>query len=503
MKDELPEAGYLPGYRSQPSLSMSPFAPQVGGLPGGVTPSSFAPMPPSQWVFRWSGFLNLSGQFSTNERLQTSTGQSTTVFRSPPATIEDYASFNSTSAVPGHWVAMNFHYGNRDVEATITLTTWNPSEPTTYYQIGSQQFINNAYLDFRIPQPMEKLRLSSKIGYFYNNYGQLGQYNLGMYQNPIAAIVNGVGGTLTGEYDLSPKLVAVLEEGFMGNRNGKVPNGISSANPNYNVNPIYPSSYIQHLHAGLLRRGNTTVRAQFHYIFNWAQDDRPQLPATQQPNQIVRGVDESYMRDASMAVYTAELNVSHPAYGMLAVAATHLSANYAYTLRGVQTYGGEGQTLTDRWLGDDTGGTGTVNVIGFNYSGSLGPILAHPKPFDSNSPNLLINAGGMLANSHSGNPLYDGRVRTKAGIDLLYNFMAYAGAAIRVDRVAPSSKDSQETFHVVAPRLVFRTGWMSHENISLMYARWFYGAHSHMEASAVLPPRLDNQLFALNCNMWW
>jgi hypothetical protein len=465
-------------------------------------------MPPGEWTSKFSGFLTASSQYSTNDRLQTSSGQSTLIFHGPPGTIEEYASFLSTSSVPGNWVALNFQYGNRDITAIVNITTWNPTEPTTYYMIGSQQFLGNTYLNFNIPEVIEKLHLSARTGYFYNSYGSLGQYTSGMYQNVIGAGVRGVGGTVTAEYDLSPKLTFVLEEGFVGNRNGKAPTGIqgtgastppiSGANGGYN--PVYPAAYVQHLHAGLVRRGDTTIRAQLHYIFNWAQDDRYQLAAD---NQVTRFVDESYIRDGKLAIYTADLNVSHPAYGTLAVAASHISADYASTLRGVNSFGGEGQTLTERWLGNDTTGTGTVNVVGLNYSGSLGRILAHPRPFDASSPDLVINAGAVVANSHSANPLFDGRVRYKAGLDLFYNFMANMGAAIRVDRVAPNSKDSGETFHVLAPRLVLRTGWTSRENISLMYAKWFYGARTHGETSGVLPPRYDDQLFALNVNIWW
>jgi hypothetical protein len=51
---------------------------------------------------------------------------------------------------------------------------------------------------------------------------------------------------------------------------------------------------------------------------------------------------------------------------------------------------------------------------------------------------------------------------------------------------------------------VFHTGWNSHETITLLYAKWFYGPHTHAEASAVLQPdRRDDQLFALNVNLWW
>jgi len=44
-----------------------------------------------------------------------------------------------------------FAYGNGVVTANVSLNTWNPTEPTTYYQIGSQLFILSAYLEFNIP----------------------------------------------------------------------------------------------------------------------------------------------------------------------------------------------------------------------------------------------------------------------------------------------------------------------------------------------------------------
>jgi hypothetical protein len=80
-------------------------------------------------------------------------------------------------------------------------------------------------------------------------------------------------------------------------------------------------------------------------------------------------------------------------------------------------------------------------------------------------------------------------------------------AGARVDRVVPNSHDSRENFHVLATRLVFKTDWQSRESIMLLYARWFYGTTTHPEYSTVtnsLPlPRLDDQLIAVNVNMWW
>ena len=58
---------------------------------------------------------------------------------------------------------------------------------------------------------------------------------------------------------------------------------------------------------------------------------------------------------------------------------------------------------------------------------------------------------------------------------------------------------------MLAPRVVFKRSWNSHESITLMYAKWFYGPHSHPEASSILPTDigLDDQLVALNVNLYW
>jgi hypothetical protein len=136
--------------------------------------------------------------------------------------------------------------------------------------------------------------------------------------------------------------------------------------------------------------------------------------------------------------------------------------------------------------------------------------LAHPGPYPSNRPDLILSAGAVLAHSANPtsteflkNPIMDGRVRFKGGLDLLYVASSWFGAACRVDYVVPNHRDADESFWVLAPRLLFKTNWQSRENISIRYAKWFYGAHSHAEYSAAVPPRLDDQLISLNVNMWW
>ena len=98
---------------------------------------------------------------------------------------------------------------------------------------------------------------------------------------------------------------------------------------------------------------------------------------------------------------------------------------------------------------------------------------------------------------------YDGRWRYKAASICSTPSSPGCRSAGRVDRVMPNSKDSDETFHVLAGRLVFKTDWSSRETISLIGARWFYGPHTHPEYSLLSRPWLDEWLVALNVNMWW
>ena len=519
VKDELPNAGYVPGYRTDKALGVSPYAPRVGGLPGGTTPAYGSPTPPNEWNFHWSGFLTTSLQFSTNERPTTIDGQSKTVVHVPPQTVDEYASFLGTNTMPGEWAQMNFATGNRYVTANVMLTTWNPTEPTTYFQHGSQQFINNAYMAFTIP-PIAGVSLRANVGYFYNVYGGLGQYGLGLYTNPLVGGVRGVGENLVAEYDLSDSMTLSLEHGVMGTRNGMAPTcpvnlNASPANclpvtvtgQNGMSNVVWPAAWVHHAHVGLQKKGEPSWHVKAHYLYNWSQDDRTQL-ARDNPN--TRQIDESNVKDGSITTYGLDAALQDTIWGYLGAGVSYTHAQDAYPVKGIVTYGGDGETLTNRWFGQPTGGTGNLLVAGVNYAASLGRLFSYPVPFTP-GPDITVQLGFVVAKTwgQPKDPAYayepfDGRVRHKYGADVQYMFLPIMGAALRVDRVVPSSKDSEETFHVISPRLIFKSGWDSRYTITLIYGKWLYGSHTHPEASSVTPgDRLDDQLFALNAQMGW
>jgi hypothetical protein len=499
-RDVLSRPAYIPGYRLDRTLGLSPNVPRVGGLPGGMTPGYAAPMPATQWTFRWTGFLTASLQTSSNQRVQPAPGQSQLVFHTPPQTIDEYGSFVGTSTVPGQWAQLNFVYGNRYVSANLSITTWNPTDPTTFYQIGSQQFVNNFYLAYS-PAPIGPVHLHALAGYFYNGYGAVGQSGLGIYTSPLVGGVHGVGEDLFAEYYVDDDTTVTAEDGIMGNRNGMgainiVPSPQNGASPQ-----VFPSAWVHHLHVGIETRGQLTLRARLHLLSNWAQDDRVQVAVD---NQQTRQIDESYVKDGRITVYGADAAIASSLWGYVGAAASYTHGSNAYPVTGLNTFGGDGQSLTNRWWGQNSGGTGDLVAAGINYSASIGQIVSFPVAFNADGPDLTLNTGLIFAESWTQFQPFEARARFKYGADLLYTFLPFMGVGFRADVVVPNSHDAEETFVVVAPRLVFKSDWSSRDTVTLQYGKWFYGPHTHPEASSVTPgDRLDDQLFALNAQMYW
>lgn len=507
-EDELSVAGYMPGYRRYDGLGLSPHVPRVGGLPGGITPSFGAPNRADDWTFRWTGSMNISLQASSNTRRRLAPGQGSTVYHTPPMTIEEWASFTSTSSVPGNWVGMTFQYGNSKVTAITSIDTYNPTQPTTYYQMGSQYFINNSYLSIS-PGSIGGIRFHVDAGFYSKAYGNLSRYGGGVYTNPITGLIRGVGEAISAEYDLSDKVTLKLEHGLMTARNGWIANNIISSPINGYNRTTWPAAWIHHGHAGFLVKGDTQYELQLHYIHNWSQDERVEWSFD---NPVTRQLNETNIPDGRIQVFGMDARAIDDVYGYLSAGVAFVRMNHAFPLKGLMTYGGDGENIADRWLGLPANGTGSVVVAAVNYTVSLGKIVAHPQAFNGDGPDIIINTGFHWATSlvdykktlWGDESNWNHRNRYKGAIDGLYTLFRYLGVGCRFDTVVPNSKDMDETFYVLAPRIQLKTDWTSREALNLMYARWFYGSKTRNEGTGErTPERLDNQLLALNFNLWW
>jgi hypothetical protein len=500
-KDEMEEPSHVPGYRRHLGLGLSPYVPRIGTLPSGLTPSYAVPKPSDEWTFKWTGFMAASLQASTYQRRRPSPGQARTVFHVRPETIDEWSEFQSTRTVLDNWVEMNFVYGTSRVKATVSISTWNPTRPTSFYQMGSQNFINKMFLTFS-PDPVAGIRLQLMAGYFDNAYGGLSQYGSGIYTNTIVGGPRGATGeNLVAEYDLSESLILIGEHGFQGGRQEKLPEDVVASQETGWDNPIWPSDYVHHAHLGLQLKGEPRIQGSIHYLTNWSQDDRTALPYD---DPFTRQINEAEPKDGRINVYGADARMISGTFGYLAAGVAYIQGRDVFTLRTLDTYGGNGEKLTNNWWGRETGGTGKLLVAGINYSVSIGKIVSYPVPFPGDGPDLNINTGFHIAKTWTDFEAFNERVRHKYGLDAMYTFLSFAGVGLRVDRVVPSSKVPEETFHVVAPRLQFKSDWTSRDNLTLLYAKWFYGSETHKDGSdSRQMDRLDDQLVALSFNMWW
>jgi hypothetical protein len=498
-KDEMPEAGYIPGYRRHTAVGLSPFVPQMGALPGGTTPGFAAPSPSVDWSFKWSGYMSISLQTTARQRHDPLwPGQSRMVFHAPPATIDEWYAFVSTNTVPGNWVGMTFQYGNRYVTANVFMSTWNLSDPSTYYQIGPQQYVQNAYLAFT-PEPIADFQVRATVGFFTTNYGNLGKYGPGMYVNPIIGYMRGAGETLSVEHDLGDTVVLSLEHGIMGPKTGTLPLAATGVQPLDNT--LNPASWVHHAHVGFTKKGDPGLAATLHYVSNWSADDTRQFAYD---NTKTQAVDEARLKDGRLDVYGFDAHLNTDVWGNLGIGGAYVHGKNAYTLKGFSTWAGDGEQLTDRWWGPQSHGTGELFIAGLNYAVSLGKIVSYPVPFAGDGPDIVVNAAFNVAVASTSYQPLDGRVRYKYGIDGLYTLLKWFGAGLRFDQVVPNGGESRETFFVLAPRLQFKTDWNSRETFSLRYAKWFYGSRTHSDLlGARRIDRLDDQLFALNFNMGW
>src|SRR5512133_3196994 len=499
-EDELSVPGYTPGYRRYTGLGMSPYTPETTALPGGVTPSYGVPKSAQDWSFRYSGFMTVSLQPSLYERRNPTAQQSKWAWHTPPMTIDEWYSFTSTNTQPNNWVNMKFEYGNSKVTTHLSFDTWNPTDPTSYYQIGSQYFINNAYVDYH-PFSVGNFRLSIRAGMNTQSYGMLARYVPGIYVNPLIGVLRGIGETVSAEYELTDKLVLTLEHGVMTARNGKIANNIISGPVNGYNRPTWPAAWVHHAHAGVVYKSDKRLELQFQYHQNWSQDERVQRA---EDNPVTRQMDESNIPDGRITILGVDARMISDVWGYLAAGVSYLDAKHAFPLKGVMTYGGDGEYLSDRFLGVPSDGTGQLFVAAINYGVSLGKIVAHPQPFAGDGPDIQINTGFHWATTRQGYANWNARNRYKGGIDAIYTFLRQVGIGARFDTGVPNSKDMDETFYVLATRLQLKTDWNSREQIQLIYAKWFFGSHTRNEGTGErTPERLDSQMVALNFNMWW
>ncbi len=111
----------------------------------------------------------------------------------------------------------------------------------------------------------------------------------------------------------------------------------------------------------------------------------------------------------------------------------------------------------------------------FSLHNLLGNIKTPKTQFWGDGPDLAASFFMMFNAVSSDDKDMDGVKKIKYGADLLGTAGQVAGhrGALR-SGVQPNSKIPEQSFGILSPRIVFRTAFVTHEEISFQYSRYMY-----------------------------
>ena len=479
--------------KDRASLGLSPGHPSGTVVPGGVTPAyGQRPKDEQDWRFDFHGFFNMPFRVGIGERQKVDPGQSKTVLHAPPVVPDDRDTFQHTGVVPLPYAQLNFSYGNSVVTGNIILLARNATSAASYFDAPTQAGINDVFLNFRVPDLAKNVRFEANVGAFNNRYGIMGEYDEGRYATPIFARVTGAGENIMAKLALGDVTLS-LEQGIQG-QNDKAPPQIIPDGWNDYANTTVGTTFANHAHVGLGFKKFVTLGA--HYLTAWSQDDRASVGPLNP--------------DGRINALGGELRFTMGRFGHLFVGGTQVkvdkAASVGRTVQILNTRGGQG--LIDNYLGPNSGGTGTLTTFAAQYDLSLARLLRYPDVFEGDGPDIFLSLFGIQTKVDSNDPAFNGITKRKFGGMASYSLLPWLATTIRYDRVSPNTADTTQTFAVVSPAVIFRTGWQAHDQIALQYSHWFDGKNTNVrrqgypavEDHSIVP---DKDMVSLTASFWW
>ena len=470
-------------------LGLAPGVPQAAALPGGTQPSfGEKSTGPQDWRFDFHGFFTAPLRVGLNTRENPTGDQSKLVLHAPPVVPDDRETFSHTSVVPTPYAQMNFSYGNSIVTGNVILLARTANVSTGFFDPSSQLGINDVFLSFNMPNLGKNMHFEVNLGQFSNRYGIMGEYDEGRYGTPLMARTNGAGENIIGRFKLDD-ITLYVEQGFQG-QSDKAPTGLVSDGWNGFADPNVGTGYVNHVHAGVGIKSLATVGV--HYMNGFSQDDRATGPLGP---------------DGSINVLGADLRLTMKKFGHFYGGVSMVKAENARSVSRIvevlNTRGGPG--LIDNYLGAGSGGTGKLLIYGGQYDLSLARLL-RSDGFKGNGPDIFFSVFGLGVKVTT----EDKTVATnklKLGAEGTYSLLPWLAASVRYDTVKPDVDYDSYNFAVISPRLIFRTGWNAHDQVTLQYSHWFNGALTTVRGG--FPPKPDvtiipdQDMVSLSASMWW
>ena len=139
---------------------------------------------------------------------------------------------------------------------------------------------------------------------------------------------------------------------------------------------------------------------------------------------------------------------------------------------------------------------------------SLATFLRYPEAFYGQAPDFLVSFFGMYSAISCPDAAFKSlnlaTSKLKVGGEATYTPKRWLGASVRFDDVQPNMADARESFAEISPRLLFRTDFVSNEQIILMYTRYFLNERTRLsfpfDQTKVNP---DENVFSIIATLWW
>jgi hypothetical protein len=422
-------------------------------------------------------------------------GQSGTSFHSPYVPDDQYLAWSYTREWEQAWAEVFLSYGNDRVKGTVGIQGYDFTDASLLgNQASPAQFgIGQGWITVTPSVPLDGASLVWRVGAFWEKFGMAGRYDGGPYDTYMFGRTHQLGESLAGQYRTGD-FTFKLEHGF-GAHLEMVPAGISLSGSQLSLNYLnsaagnnYPPgaspgfTLLHHVHAGIAYKRALDFNA--HYMVAWSQDDRVEGTLGSSPTGgAVNTIDRSGQPDGSITVMGAEARLSTGQLGDLYLAYSHIDAKNVTTvgpaIEVLHSQGGGGHNagngIYENFFNAVGDGTGAIDSVQLYYSGrvNVGPVDVKLGLFgmystvsgtDPTSVNLLTG----IATS--------GTQKLKYGADLLGNVLAWLAIGVRGDYVQPDSHDTNESFGVLSPKLVLRTNYVTHEEVTVQYSHYWDGS---------------------------
>ena len=495
------------------------------------------------WGFRFKGFFR--GPMNLGIDPSGNLTPHTLQFHAPPVTPDNnYTRWMYTNLHPGPWAELLFQYGNQRVMMTTSIASYNITTGG-WRELQDQLGIDRAFLTLKFPEALGNLGGTAwDVGVFQNIYGAAGKYDAGEYETYMIARTRIAGATGTFDLELNDDLKLILEGGGgakidqMYQRYNVSQSSTASKDPTYDYPSWQPypgdgtqqgTNMLLHVHAGFLISGIMT--ATLHFVDSFVKDARwnsgstggyPNYPG---PNDVP---GDGYIR-----IFGGDFKLNggwlgDGYIGVSYVQAYH-SASVSDSVELLHSQGGSQLVknfFTSRAqlkAGAYPDGNGDIFSIGGQYTFSLAALMMRPRPFWGQAADLTIRPYFMF-NKVTGTTGGAADVtKLKFGLDAIYSFLPVMGVGARFDVVQPDMSDSTQSFYVATLKAIFRSEFVTHEQIVLQVSKYFYGSqYSNSQTSEYVMPwpygmfgtyntahygpngsPPDSWVITLAASMWW